>query len=119
MLKLSNGRKVKVGIVFECPEDEFIELAQDPDVKVAVAEEHGEQADIDKAMGLQVSSFAQLTIVRRGGFTEASVFMTKGELIKHIYEARAVLRSMDEAARLADREWAGYRKGLRRERDED
>lgn len=112
-----NGRKIKVGIIFECPDEEFVRMAGSPEVAAAAA---AEGMSVDEATGMSALAFAQLTVFRRGGHVESSTILTKDELIRHIYEARAVLKSMDRAAELADREWAGYRKGVRRvNSDED
>lgn len=101
------GRRIKVGIVFESPEDDML----------SVTFEEGDQAEFDKAC--KVTPFVQLTVTRRGGHAEAVVTMSKDELRRHVYESRAVLKSMDAAAELADREWARYRKGLRRKDVQD
>lgn len=109
--RLVNGRKIKVGVVFECPDAEYVKIADSPEVAAAAAEEG---MDVDQITGMAVMPFAQLTVFRRGGHVESSTLLTKDELIRHIYEARAILKSMDKAAELADEHWAGYRKGVRR-----
>ena len=40
--------------------------------------------------------------------------MTEDELRKHIYECRAVLKSMNQFSNLVDVEMREYRKGVRR-----
>lgn len=100
------GRRVKIGIVFESPEDDML----------TIDFEEGSQAEFDKAC--MVTAFAQMTVTRRGGHAEAVVTMSKDELRRHIYESRAVLKSMDAAAKLADREWARYRVGVRRKQND-
>ena len=98
------GRTVTVGMNFVSPDDD------------ALAFQFDNQAEADEA--LKVTAFGQLTVTRRGGHVEAVVYMTKDELRRHVFEARAVLKSMDEAARLADREWARYREGVRRKQND-
>ena len=58
-LKLSPGQKVKVGVTFETPDDQFISMGADEDAKVAIAEGlmTYEVTDelIDKEMGLKAT----------------------------------------------------------------
>jgi hypothetical protein len=116
MSDISAGRRVKVGVVFECPDDEYVSLASDPDAKVGLAEELKttaiDDAVVDREMGLSVTPIAQLTVTRLDGQCESAVFMTKEQLVRLAYECRAVVQTMNEAAKLADRHWAEYRRGV-------
>ena len=117
-LVLSNGRRLKVGLVFEHPDDDNIALTASPEARAAVAEGmlKGEMTPeaMDLEMGMAVTAMAQLTITTKAGVAETSVYMTKGELIRHAYECRAIIKSMDRAAQMADGEWKGYREEIRR-----
>ena len=116
MLELSGGRKVKVGMVFECPDDEFISLASNPEARAELAEgfktKDLDTAIVDREMGLNVTPIAQLTITCVDGKCESSVFMTKEQLVRLAYECRAVVQTMNDAAKLADSQWAEYRRGV-------
>lgn len=118
-LKLSPGQKVKVGVTFETPDDQFISMGADEDAKVAIAEGlmTYEVTDelIDKEMGLKATPIVQLTVTHKSPVTEdRTVFMTEDELRRHIYECRAVLKSMNQFSNLVDVEMKEYRKGVRR-----
>lgn len=118
-LKLSPGSKIKIGVTFETPDDEFIALGGTEDAKVAIAEglmthEVTDQL-IDREMGLKSMPIAQLTVTHKSPVSEdRTVFMTEDELRRHIYECRAVLKSMAQFSDLVDVEMKEYRKGVRR-----
>lgn len=97
-IELSGGRKIKVGMLFEHPEDEILDMADEVEAGVS---------DVD--MGLDTSAFAHVCVFTAEGLVESSVVMTRERLTRFIYEARAVVKSMDRAARLADETWGSYR----------
>ena len=118
-LNLSPGHKVKIGLTFESPDEEFIALGATEDAKAAIAEglmDHEVTDDlIDDQMGLKSQPIAQLTIMHKNAFVaDKTVFMTEAELRLHVYECRAALKSMEEFGELVDREMKSYRKGVRR-----
>ena len=119
-LKLSPGHKLKIGLTFETPMEEYIALGSTEDAKVAIAEglmTHEVTDDlIDQEMGLRSEVFAQVTLMHKNAFVEdKTVFMTEDELRRHIYECRAALKSMDEFGKLVDKEMGEYRKGVRKQ----
>lgn len=98
------GRKVKIGAITEIPDDKTI------------LDTHFEnEAQAEEA--LKSTSFAQMVTTRRGGHVESVVYMDEDELLRHIFEARSVLKAMREFAKLADREWSRYHKGRRKKKD--
>lgn len=117
-LSLSNGRLLDVGMSFICPDDEHIALTASPEAQAAVVEglmTHEVTGDvIDRETGMNVTSVAKMTVSNRAGIPESTLYMSKIELIRHIYECRAILKSMDRAADLVDDEWKGYRERVRR-----
>jgi hypothetical protein len=119
ILSLSNGRRVAVSVHFVAPDDESVELSGSPEVLAQVASDNPEsevtQGLVDTALGMTVRAVAQLTVTREDGVVEASFFMSKDELKRHIVECRAIFDSMDEAAGLADRRWSKFRESIRRE----
>jgi len=99
-MELAGGRKVKFSISFECANDDF----------VAMTAEEQETPE----MGLEVTPVAQMTVLTDDQGVESSLFMTRDELRRLVFEAVAVYKTMEESARLADVEWARYRQGVRR-----
>ena len=118
-LTLSPGHKVKIGLTFETPDDEYIAMGAGEEAKVAIAEglmthEITEEL-IDQEMGLGSIPIAQLTIQTKSPITEnKTVFMTKDELRRHIYECQAALKTMDPFGKLVDDQMAKYREGVRK-----
>lgn len=116
-LELSGNRTLRVGMVFVCPDDETLILSG-AEAKIQVAERlktrDVDDGILDLEMGLKVMPFAQVTVSTADGAAEASVYMTKDDLRRHVVEARAILRTMDAAAELADAEWVRYRSETRK-----
>ena len=121
-LSLGGGRRVKVSMTFEAVDDEIVSMAMDPEVRIQLARDlrtrDVDDEVVDREMGIKVTPLAQITVTREDGAVETSVFMTKDELKHHIFEARAILHTLDPAADLADGVWAKYRRGLSGRRDE-
>lgn len=117
-LELSHNRKIKMAMTFENPDDEFVAMTASPEAMAAVAEglmKHEVTPEVlDRETGMQLTPMAQMTVLREDGVVETSVFMTKRDLIQHVYECRSILKTMDRAAKLADEEMRVYREQVRR-----
>ena len=116
-LKLSPGHKLKVGVTFEAPDDDFVIMTADPEIRAQASEGlmESESGSLDKIMGLNSMPVAQLTIhVKNPMIQGKSLFMTKDELRKHVHECLAVLKTMDDFAGDVDKHLETYRQRLRR-----
>jgi len=91
-LKLSGNRRVKVGMTFECPDDEFLRMS-DEDVPI--------------------TGLGYMSITKEDGSVESAVFLTKEDLERHVYETKAILKSLEEATAIVDRQWQGFKKRRR------
>lgn len=115
-LKTTIGdRRVIVAMSFVTPDDEFLTMASDPEVLIEAkrsSPDGGEltQDLVDRVTGVKVTPVAHITILSPDEAAEAVVSMSKDELAKHIVACRAVFESMSQAAEVADRRWARYRK---------
>jgi hypothetical protein len=107
-----------MAMTFESPDDEFVAMTASPEAMAAVAEglmKHEITPEVlDRETGMELTPMAQMTVLREDGAVEASVFMSKRDLIQHIYECRSILKTMDRAAKLADEEMRVYRDQVRR-----
>lgn len=99
ILTLAGNRVMKVSLAYECVDEEVVKMAEE-----AATEAPGED------MGLKAMPLAQVTVLTAEGHVETSVFMTGDELIRHVYECRAILKAMDAGRDAADGEWALWRK---------
>lgn len=100
------ARKIKVAMVFEHPGDEALTMAS-------------ETTESYEELGLTTASMAQVTVFREEtGEIESSVFLSLDELRRHVFEARTIMRTLDEARKLVDGEWKGYRDAARRRNDQ-
>ena len=117
-LSLSNNRPIDVGLSFVCPEDDIIAMTAGPEVQAALAESLQTREvtndTVDRETGMKVMPLAKITVTTRAGVPESVLFMNKQELIRHAYACRAIIKSMDRAAELADGEWREYREEIRR-----
>lgn len=118
-LTLSPGRKVKVGVTFEHPDDEQVAMAGSDEALAVAAQAVGsrDHEALDREMGMRSVAMAQVTVMSRQSSDDACVgvddmvlFMTKDELRRHVCECKAVLRSMDGFEQSADTVMAGYRR---------
>lgn len=118
-LSLSRGKKVTMGVCFESPDDEFVAQTASPEMQEAIIDEMqstgATDKDFDRAAGLTTTPLANMVIVSKlPSVDDVTLFMTADELRRHVAEATAVLKTMDEAGRLVDKHMTAYRAGVRR-----
>lgn len=117
-LTMSPGRKVKVGLSFEHPDDQFVEMAANPETRAQIAQGLS-SADVtddimDKQMGIESTPLAQMSIITKHAIGhDTVVFMTKDELRRHAYECMAMVKAMDKFSSLVDDTMSEYRKKVR------
>jgi len=118
-LDLSGGRKVIMSVGVVHADDEYIAIADNPDlIEQAAREKPDEEASadlVDRIAGLKPTPVAVMTITREDGAAESVVQMSRNDLRRHIVACRAMYDAMEETARVADTQWAKYREHVRRE----
>jgi hypothetical protein len=119
-LQLTKGRKVKMGLTFEAPDDIFIAQTADPEVRATAVEgamSHEMTPElIDEAMGMSSMPMVTMIVMSKSVITDDVVLcMTTDELRRHIFECKAVLKASGAFGGLVDDTMKDYVKGVRKQ----